>query len=139
MTGLAELLNHVALSLSWTIVLAGGIALALALVLVITRYELAVWIGVFTSAIVFVEPPPADALFAADHSDRSIDRRFRLFAAPRVAVALVSTFLVLNVLSASAVIDWGKAGTLSSSSASTSGCSPSGSRDTWTGPSAPGW
>ncbi len=58
----------------------------------------------------FVEPPPADALFALIILIAALTGRFRLFAAPRVAVALVSTLLLLNVLSASAVTDWSRAG-----------------------------
>lgn len=105
---LAEALAHV--SLSWPIVIAGAIALAGALILVIARYELAVTIGVLISAIVFVEPPPADALFVLIIVVAAVTGRFRLATLPRTAVWLVGAFLVLNLLSLSAVIDWGRAG-----------------------------
>jgi hypothetical protein len=91
---------------SWTIAIGGSLLLALATVLVVARYELAVYIGFLLTSIVLVQPAPSDALFGLIMAVAFVTGRFRFPALPRFAVVLITAFLLLNVISASAVLSW---------------------------------
>jgi O-antigen ligase len=95
---------------TWTIAIGGGLLLALAVALVVTRFELAVYIGFLLTSIVLFQPAPSDALFGLIMAVAFVTGRFRLTSVPRIALGLVTAFLLLNVISASAVLNWSVAG-----------------------------
>jgi O-antigen ligase/polysaccharide polymerase Wzy-like membrane protein len=94
---------------SAAVVLGGGLALLLAIALVLLRYELAIALGFFLLAVVLVEPAPSDALFGVVMAVSLVTTRFPLRRAPHLALYLVAGFLVLNVLSVMDVLDWASA------------------------------
>jgi O-antigen ligase len=105
---LAALLGRSPLSLG--VVLGGGLLLLVGLALVLARYDLAVFIGFLLLAVVLVEPAPSDALFGLIMAVAAVTGRFGIRRLPRMAVWVVSSFLLLNIVSTIAVIDWGVAG-----------------------------
>jgi O-antigen ligase len=106
--GMAEALYR--FPTTWTVAIGGCLLLALASALVIARFELAVYIGFLLTSIVLVQPAPSDALFGLIMAVAFVTGRFRLASVPRTAIFLVTAFLLLNVLSASAVISFSVAG-----------------------------
>jgi hypothetical protein len=106
--GLAKLLySH---PLGWGLALGGALTLVLAFALVIGRFDAAVGIGFLLSGVVLIEPAPSDVLFGLVMAVAFVTGRFRLPAVSRLAVALVTAFVVLNVVSATEVISWEAAG-----------------------------
>jgi O-antigen ligase len=105
---LAALLGRHPISLG--VALGGGVLLLLGLALVLARYDLAVYIGFLLLAVVIVEPAPSDALFGLIMAVAAVTGRFRVQRLPRLAVWVVSGFLLLSVFSAMEVIDWSIAG-----------------------------
>jgi O-antigen ligase len=95
---------------TWTIAIGGGVVVALATALVVARFELAVYIGFLLSSIVLFQPAPSDALFGLIMTVAFVTGRFRLASVPRTPLVLVIAFLLLNVISASAVLNWSVAG-----------------------------
>jgi O-antigen ligase len=95
---------------SLAVTLGGGLLLAIGMVLVVARYDLAVTIGFLLLGVVLVEPAPSDALFGLVMAVAAVTGRFRLGRAPRTVLCLVAAFLILNVLSAVDVTDWAVAG-----------------------------
>jgi hypothetical protein len=105
---LAELLyRH---PVGWGTAVGGALGLALAMTLVIARFDLAVAIGFLLSGVVLIEPAPSDVLFGLVMAVAFVTGRLRVPAVPRLAVALVVAFVLLNVISATAVVDWEVAG-----------------------------
>jgi hypothetical protein len=94
---------------SAAIAVGGGPLLVLAVVLVLTRYDLAVSIGALLLAVVLVEPAPSDALFGLVIAVAIVTGRFDAKRLPRTALSLVATLVVLNILSLIDVINWGVA------------------------------
>jgi O-antigen ligase len=97
-------------SISPAIVVVGGVLAILGMALVIGRYDLAVVIGFGLLAVVLIEPSPSDVLFGLAMAVAAVTGRFGLERLPRTAIFVVASFLVLNVLSAADVIEWGAAG-----------------------------
>lgn len=95
---------------TWTIAIGGSMLILLATALVLARYELAIYSGFLLTSIVLVQPAPSDLLFGLIMAVAFVTGRFRLASVPRTAVFLVTAFLLLNVISASAVRDWSAAG-----------------------------
>ncbi len=95
---------------SWKIAIGGGVLLAMATALVLTRFELAVFIGFLLTSIVLVQPAPSDALFGLIMVIAFVTGRFRLASVPRIAILLVASFLVLNVASTGAALSFSVAG-----------------------------
>jgi O-antigen ligase len=104
---LAALLGRQSISLG--VALGGGVLLLTGLALVLARYDLAVYIGFLLLAVVLVEPAPSDALFGLIMAVAAVTGRFGVRRLPRLAVWCVSGFLLLNLISASEVIDWSSA------------------------------
>ncbi len=104
---LAALLARQPISLG--IALGGGVLLLAGLALVLARYDLAVYIGFLLLAVVLIEPAPSDALFGLIMAIAAVTGRFGIRRLPRLAVWVVSGFLLLNVVSATEVIDWSSA------------------------------
>ncbi|MGO8906293.1 MAG: O-antigen ligase family protein [Solirubrobacteraceae bacterium] len=104
---LAEILSRNPPSLA--IAVGGCLLLALGLVLVLARYDLAVFIGFLLLAVVLVEPAPGDALFGLIMAVAAVTGRFGIKRVPRAAVCIVTAFLLINVISLTDVISWSAA------------------------------
>jgi O-antigen ligase len=105
--GLAVALDHASISLA--IAIAGGVLVILGVALVVGRYDLAVVIGFALAGVVVIEPAPSDVLFGLAMAVAAITGRFGLKHVPRMAMFLVASFLILNVLSVIDVLDWSAA------------------------------
>jgi O-antigen ligase len=90
--------------------LGGGALMLVGLALVLARYDLAVYVGFLLLAVVIVEPAPSDALFGLIMCVAAATGRFGIRRLPRMAVWVVSGFLLLNIFSITEVIDWSSAG-----------------------------
>jgi hypothetical protein len=104
---LATVLDHNPPSVA--VAIGGGSLLVLGVALVVTRYALTVTIGMLLLAVVVVEPAPSDGLFGLVMAVAIVTGRFGFKRVPRTALGLVAAFVVLNVLSAMDVLDWGVA------------------------------
>lgn len=91
------------------VALGGGLLMLMGLALVLARYDLAVSIGFLLLAVVVVEPAPSDALFGLIMAVAAVTGRFGLRRVSRLAIAIVSSLLLLNVLSLAEVTAWGAA------------------------------
>ncbi len=91
------------------VALGGGLVMLMGLALVIARYDLAVYIGFLLLAVVIVEPAPSDALFGLIMAVAAVTGRFGLRRVSRLAIAIVSSLLLLNVLSLAEVTEWSAA------------------------------
>jgi O-antigen ligase len=87
------------------LVFVAGLAALGVLALALARYDAAVMTGFLLLGAVKVEPAPTDAVFALAIAIAMLTGRFRLRYVPQVATALISIFLVLNLLSATNVVD----------------------------------
>jgi hypothetical protein len=101
---LAEILSKA--PLSWSLAIAGSLALLMALALILARFEAAVFIAFLLTSIVLVQPAPSDGLFGLIMAVAFVTGRFSLANVPRVALALVAVFLLINLASLSAVRSW---------------------------------
>lgn len=88
------------------ITIGGGVFVAVGMALVVGRYDLAVVVGFALSCVVIVEPAPSDVLFGLAIVVAALTGRFSLRRVPRMAIWLVASLLVLNVISAIDVLSW---------------------------------
>ena len=91
------------------LVLAGGIGLIAALALSVARYETACVIGLLLLGIVRIEPAPVDGMFAVIIAVGIATGRIDLRAAPLWVLAVVGSFIALNLLSCLEAVDAGRA------------------------------
>jgi O-antigen ligase len=89
--------------------LVAGIGLVAIMVLALTRFDMAVALGVLLLAAVRVEPAPADAVFAVVAAVALATRRFDSRRIPALAALLLGAFLVTNMFSAVEVISVSRA------------------------------
>ncbi len=89
--------------------LAGGIGLAITLLLALVRFDAVVVLGVLLLAAVRLEPAPADIVFAVAIAVAVATGAVRLGRAPLSVTALVVLFLALNLLAAVEVADASRA------------------------------
>lgn len=89
--------------------LGGGVLMLIGLALVLARYDLAVYIGFLLLAVVLVEPAPSDALFALIMAVAVVTGRFGLRRVSRLALGIVCSLLLLNLLSLAEVTEWSAA------------------------------
>jgi hypothetical protein len=94
----------------WGLAIAAAVGLAGAMTLVVGRYELAVGLGILLSGVVLVEPAPSDVLFGLIMAVALVTGRFRISHVSRAVLALVGAFVLLNLISLTAVISWEAAG-----------------------------
>jgi O-antigen ligase len=90
---------------SLKLVLAGGIALIGLLVLTITHYDTAVFIGFLLLSVVPIQPGPPDIVFTVIFVVAAATGQLRLRRLPLSIGILLSAFIFLNLLSATFVID----------------------------------
>jgi O-antigen ligase len=88
-----------------SLVVAFGIALLGTLALALARYDAAVALGVLLLAVVRIEPAPPDLVFAVVIAVALVTARLRLERVPLSITLLVSVFLALNLLAATAATD----------------------------------
>jgi len=88
-----------------TVVVGAGAVLALA----VARYELTIALGFLLLGVVRVEPAPSDALLAGVMAVALASGRFDLRRVPGSMLALLGVLLALNLVSATAAVDFGKA------------------------------
>lgn len=96
---------------TWPLVVAGGLGLALVLTLAVSRYDVAVALGLLLLGVVQVEPAPPDAVFGVVIAVALVTGRFRLDGAPLSIVAIVGAFLALNLLSITNSVDLARGAT----------------------------
>jgi O-antigen ligase len=101
--GVAAAFHRTSPPLALLIVGVAGLFVALALTLV--RYDVAVATGFVLLTVVKFEPAPPDAVFAVVIAVALVTGRFELSRVPLVVIALVGSFLFLNVVSAVDVLD----------------------------------
>jgi O-antigen ligase len=111
---LAVLFLALALALSrqpppLALVLAAGVSLLAILALALTRYDMAVALGVLLLAVVRVEPAPPDLVFAVVIAVAAVTSRFHLRRVPLSVTVLISLFLALNMIAALELIDVARA------------------------------
>lgn len=88
-----------AAGVSLALVLVGGVGLIAILLLAVARYDAAVAVGFLLMGIVRFEPAPPDAVFAIVMAVAAVTGRFHLDRVPRIAVALVASLILVNVVS----------------------------------------
>src|SRR5438105_12165174 len=86
-------------SVSFSLALAGGIALTAFLALTITHFDTAVAVGLLLMGIVRFEPAPTDIAFAVIVAVAAITGRFRLNRVPLLLRWIVALFLIVNLVS----------------------------------------
>ena len=86
-------------------VLAGGIALIGLLVLAVTRYDSAVFLGFLLMSFVWVQPGPPDVVFAVIFAVALATGKFNVRRLPLSVAMLLAIFIFLNILSASFIVD----------------------------------
>ena len=91
------------------VAIAGGVALVAVLALALARYHAAVALGLVLLAVQAVDPAPSDGVFAVVLAVAFATGRFRLRAAPRPIVVILTIFGALNVMAAVQVADVGRA------------------------------
>ena len=85
--------------------IAGGVALVAVLALALARYHAAVALGLVLLAVQAVDPAPSDGVFAVVLAVAFATGRFRLRAAPRPIVVILTIFGALNVMASVQVAD----------------------------------
>lgn len=90
--------------------LAGGIAGIAILALALARYEMAAALGMLIFSVVFVQPAPTDAVLMIVIAVAVVTGRFTLRRTPLPILALVCTFIVLNLVSAVFAVSAGRVG-----------------------------
>jgi O-antigen ligase len=93
------------------VVLGFGVGVLGTLALALARYDAAVALGVLLLAIVRIEPAPSDLVFAVVIALALVTGRLGLERVPLSVTLLVSGFLALNLLSATAAVDGTRAAT----------------------------
>jgi O-antigen ligase len=91
------------------VAIAGGVALVAVLALALARYHAAVALGLVLLAVQAVDPAPSDGVFAVVLAVAFATGRFRLRAAPRPIVVILTIFGALNVMASVQVADVGRA------------------------------
>jgi O-antigen ligase len=91
------------------VAIAGGVALVAVLALALAGYHAAVALGLVLLAVQAVDPAPSDGVFAVVLAVAFATGRFRLRAAPRPIVVILTIFGALNVMAAVQVADVGRA------------------------------
>jgi O-antigen ligase len=89
--------------------IAGGVALVAVLALALASYHAAVALGLLLLAVQAVDPAPPDGVFAVVLAVAFATGRFRLRAAPRPIVVILTIFGALNVMASVQVADVGRA------------------------------
>jgi O-antigen ligase len=92
------------------LVVVGGAGLVALLGLALVRYEAVVVLGFVLFGVVFVEPAPPDLVFAVAIAVAFVTGRTHLRQIPPSIVLLLGFFLLLNLVSATATVDAGRAG-----------------------------
>jgi O-antigen ligase len=95
--------------LSSSLVFAFGLGLLGILALTLTRYALAVTLGVLLLAVVWVEPAPPDLVFAVVIAVALAGGTFRTTRVPVEVLALLAGFLALNMFASIEVVDVARA------------------------------
>ena len=90
--------------------IAGGVASLAVLALALVRYEAAAALGMLIFGVVFVQPAPPDAVLMIVIAVAIVTGRLTLRSIPLPIVALVSAFLVLNLVSAVFAVSPGRVG-----------------------------
>jgi O-antigen ligase len=90
---------------SLRLVIAGGIALVGVLALALTNLDAAVFLGFLLMSVVWVQPGPPDIVFAIVFAVALATGRMRLRRLPLSIGLLLATFLFLNILSATFIVD----------------------------------
>ena len=93
------------------VVLGFGVGVLGTLALAIARYDAAVALGVLLLAVVRIEPAPSDLVFAVVIALALVTGRLGLERVPLSVTLLVSGFLALNLLAATAAVDGARAAT----------------------------
>jgi O-antigen ligase len=93
------------------VVLGFGVGVLGTLALALARYDAAVALGVLLLAVVRIEPAPSDLVFAVVIALALVTGRLGLERVPLSVTLLVSGFLALNLLSATAAVDGTRAAT----------------------------
>ena len=91
------------------LVLAFGFGLLGTLALTLGRFDAAVAVGVLLLAVVRIEPAPPDLVFAVVIAVALVTGRFHLERVPLSVTLLVSAFLAVNLLAATAATDAARA------------------------------
>jgi hypothetical protein len=87
------------------ITFAGGLALSSLLALALTRYDVAVALGLILIGIQAVEPAPADVIFAVVISVAAVAGRFDINRVPLTILGSLSVLVALNIMSTIEAID----------------------------------
>ena len=87
------------------VVLVGGIGLIGLLVLALTRYDTAVFLGFLLMSVVWVQPGPPDIVFSVIFAVALATGRFHVRRLPLSIAMLLAAFIFLNILSASFIVD----------------------------------
>jgi O-antigen ligase len=88
-----------------------GVGVLGTLALALARYDAAVALGVLLLAVVRIEPAPSDLVFAVVIALALVTGRLGLERVPLSVTLLVSGFLALNLLAATAAVDGARAAT----------------------------
>jgi O-antigen ligase len=91
------------------LVLAFGVGLLGTLALALGRFDAAVALGVLLLAVVRIEPAPPDLVFAVVIAVALVTARLHVERVPLSVTLLVSAFLAVNLLAATAAADGGRA------------------------------
>ena len=92
------------------LLLVGGCALIGLVLLAVTRYEAAVFLGFLLLGAVRFEPAPPDLVFGVVIAIAAVTGRFSLDRAPLAIGAVLGAFIALNLISATEVVDPAEAG-----------------------------
>ena len=92
-------------------VVAVGVGLLGTLALALARYEAAVAVGFLLLAVVRFEPAPSDVILAVVIAVACVTGRFAVDRVPRAALALIGTYLAINLLASVEVEDASRAAT----------------------------
>src|SRR5687768_5834581 len=79
--------------------MAGGLALMALLALAIARYETAVALGLLILGVQYLEPAPADAIFAVIIAVAAIAGRFDVSRIPLIVTGSIGALLLLGITS----------------------------------------
>jgi O-antigen ligase len=93
------------------VVLGFGVGVLGTLAIALARYDAAVALGVLLLAVVRIEPAPSDLVFAVVIALALVTGRLGLERVPLSVTLLVSGFLALNLLAATAAVDGARAAT----------------------------
>jgi O-antigen ligase len=87
------------------LVAAGGLAMVVVLALALVRLETVVFLGALLFPVVFVQPAPADGIFAIAIAVALVTDRMRLSRLPLGILALLGLLLATNLLSTVFAVD----------------------------------